>query len=1186
MATSDRQLRLFDSEDTEGRSASARAARSGEIAPKLCDGGPERPAPPESPLAAQSDPDGAAREFATNPAHNVVLEASAGTGKTSVLVARYINLLRMGVDPTNILAITFTRKAAAEMRDRVVSTLRRNAEGSSADRVIWQQVRDRLDEVSISTIDAFCFTLLREFPLEAGLDPGFVIADETEVARLVNDALDRALRRSHAIAVHDPDVALVLLHLSSRRLRQGLAHLLERRIVAWPALNRYLDSGPASLDAATACRRALEGMRDVLKGIRGGLQHFLTEGPIYSPRFGVLADDLRQIASGELLAVLDSVEEGSAALATARSMLDSVRAYFLTKDGAPRQKLTNLGPELFAWAGARKGHQDAVATLAPQVAAVLQRFSRDLNIVLARGVKRMYAIALQEYRRALEDQDRLDFSELLDRAVTLLRQMDEFAQSRYRLESRYHHVLVDEFQDTSRLQWDLVSLLVRSWGEGFGLVHEAPLQPSIFIVGDRKQSIYRFRDADVGVLDRAEEAIAQLRQDPSVRRWIAQSFRAVPALLDFFNDLFGDIQKVTERDDAFKYDEHDRFPEPASEDVLPTSWSEPVLGIVAGKDADTCAEAAAHEIARLLREGSVRDPQTGIARNARYSDIAILFRSRESHREFEQALEARAIPTYVYRGLGFFDADEIKDLSALMRFLASPSSDLRAAAFLRSRFIRLSDPALRLLQPRLASALTSSEPPSAMSALDDEDRRVLELARQHVPGWLAQVDRLPPAELVDLVLVESSYAYELRGPRKFQARENIKKLRGLLRRIQNHGYATLARIAEHLDRLSAGDESNAMIDAIDAVSLMTIHASKGLEFPVVFLVNLGRGSGGIPPAVRVVSDDGDHEPGVRISALSSEKDDRERAREIEDTKRLLYVATTRARDRLYFASVVEDGRKRSPRGSLAEVLPESFMNLFERAAEGANGSELTWSSRTGRVHPFLVCPFDFAQGRREGDEAKTADQALSVLAPAGVDDFGLVQDAVARSHVTVTELTRDESAEISRYGNLRREDHQGPFVGRLVHRLFRARATGNPDALRELAEKLVTEEELTSLTSDAREKSINQAVLQYDRLASCEELQRLLATGDAYFEVPFSLGMDSDLGQADSSGRIEPTKRAMVMRGVIDCVIRQPDGRILVLELKTGQPNPWHREQLELYVTAAREIFRDAVVEGVLLYAE
>jgi ATP-dependent helicase/nuclease subunit A len=303
------------------------------------------------------------------------------------------------------------------------------------------------------------------------------------------------------------------------------------------------------------------------------------------------------------------------------------------------------------------------------------------------------------------------------------------------------------------------------------------------------------------------------------------------------------------------------------------------------------------------------------------------------------------VPTYVYKGLGFFDADEIKDLSALIRFLANPSSDLRAAAFLRSRFVRLSDAALERLAPGIAASL-SGEEPAVLSALEPGDRQALELARRHVPAWLRRVDRIPPADLLESLIPETAYACELRGARAPQAWENVKKLRGLIRRIQNRGYATLARIADHLESLTAGDESNAVLEAFDSVNLMTVHASKGLEFPIVFVVNLGKGASGLPRPVRVSGDQ------VSVGPFVSDSDEEERAREREETKRLLYVALTRARDRLYLGTTLKDGGFAAGRGSLGEVLPESIRELFVRAGQAA-ASTLDWTSPSRRTYEFV-----------------------------------------------------------------------------------------------------------------------------------------------------------------------------------------------------------------------------------------
>ena len=886
--------------------------------------------PGAPPAATSLDVDQEARAFAQDPAENVVLEASAGTGKTTVLVSRYVNLLARGIDPANILAITFTRKAAAEMRERIIRDLRRAAAQATFDKGRWTAIRDRLADIQISTIDAFCLALLREFPLEADLDPGFTLADETEVPRLIDQALDKSLAIFIARARREPDIALVLAQLGTSRAREGLAHLLQRRLVAWDVLDRFLGKGPGGITAAGTCARAVDRLAAALRGIDGGLARFIAEGPLRHPKFQLLARDLER---------LDAYR--SAGDADVRGLMDRVAAHFLTAEGKRRKTDQIRAYRVADYPGAEAGkrHRAAALQLSPVVEDIVRAFARDLNVVLARGVRQMFAIAQAEYRKALNERSVLDFSDVLEHAVDLLKRMDEFSQSRYRLEGRYHHVLVDEFQDTSRKQWELVSLLVRAWGEGAGLA----ANPSIFIVGDRKQSIYRFRDAEVAVLEEAGEFIARLRPGGSPRRSITRSFRAVPELLSFVNDVFAEVGRGARRADDFKYDDSDRFPVPP-----PRIAAEPALGIVAAADAEQSARAIAAEIERLLAGATVRDKQTGIARAARPGDIGILFRSRTSHREIEDALEARGIPAYVYKGLGFFDADEIKDVSALIRYLADPWSEIRAAAFLRSRFIRLSDEGLARLAPSLAAAVLDPGEPDAVARLADDDRAVLRHARAQVPAWIARVDRVPPADLVEQLLPDTAYAYELRGPRRLQAWENLKKMRGLIRRIQNRGFATLARIADHLDSLTAGDESNAVLEALDAVNLMTVHAAKGLEFPIVFVVNLGKGASGPPRPVRVAGDD------VSVGPFVSETDEAEKAREREETKRLLYVALTRARDRLYLATVLKDGQMQIGRGSLGEVLPDSVKALFARAGDSADSSPtVAWTAEESqRTYEF------------------------------------------------------------------------------------------------------------------------------------------------------------------------------------------------------------------------------------------
>ena len=626
------------------------------------------------------------------------------------------------------------------------------------------------------------------------------------------------------------------------------------------------------------------------------------------------------------------------------------------------------------------------------------------------------------------------------------------------------------------------------------------------------------------------------------------------------NDLFTAVEKAERPRDGFRYDASDRFPAESAAPGAATSAAASALGLVLGESVADCAGRVAGEVMRLLDGATVRDPSTGVVRQVAPGDIAILFRSRQTHREFQAALEARGLPAFVYKGLGFFDADEIKDYRALLRYLADPTSELRTAALLRSRLVWITDTTLESLAGRLSPTLLSRERPPELDLLDPSDRAILLRLRASVPSWLEAVDRVPPADLLDRVSAECAYACELRGPRLVQARENLKKMRGLVRRLQNRGFATLPRIADHVDRLS-GDVSNAVVDAFDAVNLMTVHAAKGLEFPVVFLVELARGTGGGAPAIRLVADRGDGEPSVSVAPFRSDADDDQRLRDREETKRLLYVATTRARDRLYLSATLTEGVLKVGPGSFASVLPRELLTAL--AAPPVDGDRLTWAASAGGAHTFGLVGRDVAtsgSGFSRGGATETVD-----------DRFLPWRPTASPRRVQVTQIV----APMPSGAATTVPAGSGPVIGRLVHRMLqRDGEDGGGDCGGSDAEARV----IALMTGEERARPDHRQVAAevagiYRRALAQPDVAMLLG-GDCLFEVPFSMRRD----EVDAAGGV------VIVRGTIDCVRRWSGGRLTVFELKTGRFRSHHERQLALYVDAARALFPGAAVDGKVVY--
>ena len=495
---------------------------------------------------------------------------------------------------------------------------------------------------------------------------------------------------------------------------------------------------------------------------------------------------------------------------------------------------------------------------------------------------------------------------------------------------------------------------------------------------------------------------------------------------------------------------------------------------------------------------------------------------------------------------------------------------------MRSRFFGISDEALRLLAPEVSQALRSPAIPAVWSQLAACDQLALGEARNSARRWLGFVDRLPAAELIDVILSEAAYGVELRGPRFPQARENLKKMRSLMRRIQNRGYGTLARMAAHLDRLAVGDEANAAIDAFDAVNLMTVHAAKGLEFPVVFVVNLARGSGSRRDPVRVTADPSGDGGSVAVGDFQSDADDDHAAREREETKRLLYVALTRARDRLYLGTVLKDGLMQPGRGSLGEVLPLSLRDQFVVATDATE-----WRASSGTMHSIRVCC-----------PATTVAREPAKAGPHVTDDVGaspchvgagfsrLEGDRQPDDFATLTDTTPAAKAvaasvhdpSVFTAGPIGGSEHESDrVVGTLVHRMLE-RFGFDGDA------KPLTRQSVLALFharsanhAEAAEGSAadvcERALAAYRAICCRPEIRSVYMSGERWHEVPFTMR----LGES-------------VWRGTIDCLVQTSPTIITVLEFKTGRRRKEHDVQLQLYREAASRLFPGMTIETQLVY--
>ncbi|MBN1686719.1 MAG: UvrD-helicase domain-containing protein [Spirochaetales bacterium] len=869
---------------------------------------------------------------------NAVVSAGAGSGKTTVLANRYLRLVLEGkAGVANILTLTFTRKAAREMRARIYGLL---LENSDIPRV--QEQLALFDRSQISTLDSFCSQIARNWPQRFGMASDFKVDEEAAIDSARRTALEFMLEKSDDAALaelisvngfdrvlEDFFVALSRSHITVageldfgsmlEKQKRLLAGELERRITELEktveeAAN--LDPGSrVSMQKAVEAAKGLLGVRPLAQARRfSELEDLLSSFKIVMPRTAADPDvtTMRELVNplktltGELLDVLSTLKS--------EPLID---------------KLLGLSGEY-------------------------QR--RIISNRRSRGVLLYHDVALMARTCLLEN--------------TSLR--------RY-YKNRFTFIMIDEFQDNNRLQKEILYLLAeRRAAENPRVPRADELEPDkLFFVGDEKQSIYMFRGADVSVF---KELSGEIEGQGGRTLSLPRNYRTEPGLISFFNTVFsslmGDAQKPFEA--RFQPLEHRDADLPGN----------PTIRILYRGPADAGddelveeSDAEAIAIARYIKDAVEHQrldvKVDGTTRPVRYGDIALLMRSTSNQNRYERAFRILGIPHNVDSTRSLFLEAPVNDIYNLLQLAVYPEDRLAYAALLRSPFVNVSDEAFLAL-------LLEEGPPFCREALDDSalDERDCAKLRQAVCLYellRAKADRAPITELVSDIWYRHGYRYVLlKDPDLHPYLEYYDYLRELARAADGSSSSVadfLDTIRPHIGKYERLGDLTILKDDESApagVQILTVHRAKGLEFPVVILAdtgNRGRTSGSAAPFY--FADD----IGLTFNITSGPEGgrrkgnffytrgkDEQQQKDTAETKRLLYVALTRAKHHL-----VISGRHHS-RNRSADALP---LNMLLASLGWEIGTEVTGCKA---LEPYLSIiadvPADFLRGRRA---AKTSD---------------------------------------------------------------------------------------------------------------------------------------------------------------------------------------------------------------------
>jgi ATP-dependent helicase/nuclease subunit A len=1036
---------------------------------------------------------------------DLLLDASAGSGKTSVLVERFArSVLEDGIDVGAILTITFTEKAAAEMRDRIRQRLRELDPRPPSDDAARAAIAAHPPGAFISTIHGFCARVLRAHALAAGLDPAFVVLDAPDAEQIADAAFDDAL--------------------------EELARQAPR------AIDLIAGYGAGGL------RTAITQIHGELRS-RGERRPRLPALPA-PPDLGPLRDELSR-AGAAALGELGALNEAGAKVLQAIERLERLSEVIAVEDPWPGDL---WGVALPGGNGAALSTDTCVRyteALAAFRGAVEHRRAARAHELL----DRLLALFGDRYASAKRELSGLDFEDLELECRELLRS-DTALRERYR--ARFQRIMVDELQDTNRVQLELIELIASE---------------NLFTVGDAQQSIYGFRHADVELFERLGEQLAAV----GARATLDINFRSRPEILSVINGVF-----EAELGDHFRPLRAGRTDAPVAEGPL-------VELLVADKGADWTMEglgapwrvaearALAARVGRLLADGTAA------------RDVVVLTRATTDLRVYERALEDRGVPTYLIGGRGYWAHPQVIDIAGYLAALANPRAEEALYTVLASPLVGVSaDPLVVLAATARDRSLDPwsvlRDPDGAFDGLDPSDRARL----AHFADWFAG-ERLAAAragieELIDRVLERTGYDLAVLrmpgGPRRLA---NVRKLMRLAREHEAAHGPDLRGFLDLVARRAGGAfgggsgpgearESEAPVEgeALDAVRLMTIHRAKGLEFDVVCVADLGRGPRWRAQLMRIGRDGrfgmrlaepgtGRRESALDYKALGDERFEAE----AQEERRLFYVAMTRARERLILSGAAR-----------LEAWPALEGN-------GGGGGPIAWIGPAierlddGEVEVTFVRPEDVpaAVPRVPAATSAPAADVAAAAAPPEVPappvaalsysslasyarcGYRFYAERVLRLPALAGEGARAGGVGERTGGVGERTGGVGERAGGVGERAGGLSALDRGTLVHALLERLDfrrPRRPTDAMIAEAAERSGLRTAPAADDAAQAAELVERFAAGD----------LCRRLGRATAvrrEARFRFLLRGVLIGGVFDVIAREPGGRTLIVDYKTDR---------------------------------